>query len=91
MIKNDVSPRYMVLLSDMILYCKDWSGYTLKCLRVLPIDKCTINAIGFKRGVFSLQCQSFSVVLCSLENPLITHEWVETIQSTIDQVYTEHI
>lgn len=85
-LKDEISPRYIVLLNDMILYCKDWTGSTLKCLRVLPIDKCVINAIGFKRGVFSLQCQSFSVILSSKDDQELTHDWVEAIQNAIDQV-----
>lgn len=84
-LKDEISPRYIVLLNDMILYCKDWTGSSLKCLRVLPVDKCVINAIGFKRGVFSLQCQSFSVILSSKDNQELTHDWVEAIQNAIDQ------
>lgn len=86
-VKDCASPRYIVLLNDMILYCKNWTGSSLKCLRVLPVDKCAINAIGFQKGVFSLQCQSFSVVLCALEDPNVAHEWVESIQYAIDQVF----
>ncbi|XP_065210259.1 rac guanine nucleotide exchange factor JJ-like [Planococcus citri] len=84
-VKSELSARYIVLLNDMILYCKDWNGSSLKCLRVLPISKCVINAIGFKKGVFSVQCQSFSVVLCSVDDPQVAHEWVEAIQNVIDQ------
>lgn len=85
--EDSASPRYIVLLNDMILYCKNWTGSSLKCLRVLPVDKCAINAIGFQKGVFSLQCQSFSIVLCALEDPNVAHDWVEAIQNAIDQVF----
>lgn len=78
-------PRYVILLSDMILYCKEWvDPEKLVCLRVLPLNKCEAKSIMYKRGMFSITCQSVEFVFYTMDAPHATCSWVEMLQQAID-------
>ncbi|XP_025422248.1 rac guanine nucleotide exchange factor JJ-like [Sipha flava] len=79
-------PRYLILLSDMILYCKEWvDPEKLVCLRVLPLNKCEAKSIMYKRGLFSISCQSVEFVFYTMDAPHATCSWVEMLQLAIDK------
>lgn len=80
-------PRYLILLSDMILYCKEWvDPEKLVCLRVLPLNKCEAKSVMYKRGLFSINCQSVEFVFYTMDAPHATCSWVEMLQQSIDKV-----
>ncbi|KAL1456327.1 hypothetical protein WDU94_001066 [Cyamophila willieti] len=80
------SAVYMVLLSDMILYCKEWKvSEKLRCERVLPISKCSVNKLMFKQGLFNLRCQSVSYILYSPTTSEEGNEWYNAIKRTIEE------
>lgn len=80
-------PRYLILLSDMILYCKEWvDPDKLSCLRVLPLNNCVAKSIMYKRGLFSINCQSIELVFYTMDAPHSTCSWVEMLQQAIDNV-----
>ncbi|VVC36641.1 Guanine-nucleotide dissociation stimulator, CDC24, conserved site,Pleckstrin homology domain,Dbl [Cinara cedri] len=82
---NTPIPRYLILLSDMILYCKEWADpEKLVCLRVLPLNKCEAKSVMYKRGLFSISCQSVEFVFYTMDAPHSTCSWVEMLQQTID-------
>lgn len=79
-------PRYLILLSDMILYCKEWvDPEKLVCLRVLPLNKCEAKSVMYKRGLFSINCQSVEFVFYTMDAPHATCSWVEMLQQSIDK------
>lgn len=81
------TPRYLILLSDMVLYCKEWvDPDKLICLRVLPLNKCEAKSIMYKRGLFSISCQSVEFVFYTMDAPHATCSWVEMLQQAIDNV-----
>uniref|UniRef100_A0A8D8QLK9 FYVE, RhoGEF and PH domain-containing protein 3 n=1 Tax=Cacopsylla melanoneura TaxID=428564 RepID=A0A8D8QLK9_9HEMI len=80
------SAVYIVLLSDMILYCKEWKvSEKLRCERVLPVSKCTVNKLMFKQGLFNLRCQSVSYILYSPTTSEEGNEWYNAIKKAIEE------
>lgn len=84
---NTSTPRYLILLSDMVLYCKEWvDPEKLVCLRVLPLNKCEAKSVMYKRGLFSITCQSIELVFYTMDAPHATCSWVEMLQQAINTV-----
>lgn len=84
------SAVYMVLLTDMILYCKEWKvNEKLRCERVLPVSKCTVTKLLFKQGLFNLRCQNVSYILYSPTTSEEGNEWFNAIKTTIEEVSYE--
>ncbi|KAL4084903.1 hypothetical protein QTP88_027773 [Uroleucon formosanum] len=57
----------------------------LVCLRVLPLNKCEAKSIMYKRGLFSINCQSVEFVFYTMDAPHATCSWVEMLQQSIDK------
>lgn len=80
------SAVYIVLLTDMILYCKEWKvGERLRCERVLPISQCTVTKLMFKQGLFNLRCQAVSYILYSPTTSEEGNAWFNAIKTTIEE------
>ncbi|KAI5729958.1 hypothetical protein M8J76_008396 [Diaphorina citri] len=80
------SAVYIVLLTDMILYCKEWKvNEKLRCERVLPVSKCTVTKLLFKQGLFNLRCQNVSYILYSPTTSEEGNEWFNAIKTTIEE------
>lgn len=85
---NKACPRYVVLLSDLLMYCK-MTGVplgdqnSLRCSCVLPLRRCTIQQ---GNRIFSITCQTLTVVLYSDQESCTTEAWFEAINKAIMQV-----
>lgn len=89
-------PRYFVLFSDMIMYCKLKTqgnlcqnlvlpkNNALECGCMLPLKNCKIETLVGK-GVFKLTCQREELILFSLDGAQSSEEWVECIRKAITQ------
>lgn len=86
--KNDKASlsRYLILLNDLALYCNDWKEPdALKCLKVLPLDKCSVSVAHHNREIFSLHYQSLTLTL-SCRDADMSIEWINIFEKTINQV-----
>uniref|UniRef100_A0A0A9Y6A8 FYVE, RhoGEF and PH domain-containing protein 6 n=1 Tax=Lygus hesperus TaxID=30085 RepID=A0A0A9Y6A8_LYGHE len=81
-------PRYFVLMSDVLMYCK-MTGVplgepnSLRCSCVVPLRKCAVKHV-LSDKVFSVTCLSLSLILFS-DEPYISDSWVTALNQTIDQ------
>lgn len=85
--KNDKASlsRYLILLNDLALYCNDWKEPdALKCLKVLPLDKCSVSVAHHNREIFSLHYQSLTLTL-SCRDADMSIEWINIFEKTINQ------
>uniref|UniRef100_A0A023F0M9 Putative rho/rac guanine nucleotide exchange factor/faciogenital dysplasia protein 3 n=1 Tax=Triatoma infestans TaxID=30076 RepID=A0A023F0M9_TRIIF len=84
---NKPCPRYVVLLSDILMYCK-MTGVplgdqnSLRCSCVLPLRRCTVQQ---GNRIFSVTCQTLTIVLYSDQESCTTESWFEAINSAIMQ------
>nr|XP_018905490.1 PREDICTED: rho guanine nucleotide exchange factor 39-like isoform X1 [Bemisia tabaci] len=89
------NPRYFILLSDSLIYCKAWSKSktaepnSLSCRCLLPLKKCFVEPI-LSRGLFKLSCQNFSILLFSQNGTEELNEWVDAINQTRNE-YKENL
>ena len=83
-------PRYFVLFSDMIMYCKIQSkvapilpkSNALECGCMLPLKNCKVETLVGK-GVFKLTCQREELILYSNDGSQSSEEWVEAVKTAI--------
>ena len=83
-------PRYFVLFSDMIMYCKIQGKVSpilpksnaLECGCMLPLKNCKVETLVGK-GVFKLTCQREELILYSNDGSQSSEEWVQAIQGSI--------
>jgi len=81
-------PRYFVLFSDMVMYCKVKSSNVvlprhnaLDCGCALPLKITSVeNVVG--RGVFKLKCGKEELLLYSKDGASVSQEWIQAIQET---------
>ena len=93
---NSGQPRYFVLFSDMIMYCKIKTNNqtniigqlvlpksnALECGCMLPLKHCKVeNLVG--KGVFKLTCQREELILYSIDGAQSSEEWVDCITKAI--------
>ena len=93
---NSGQPRYFVLFSDMIMYCKIKTNNqtniigqlvlpksnALECGCMLPLKHCKVeNLVG--KGVFKLSCQREELILYSIDGAQSSEEWVDCITKAI--------
>ena len=95
---NSGQPRYFVLFSDMIMYCKIKSNgqnsvignlvlpktNALECGCMLPLKQCKVETLVGK-GVFKLTCQREELILYSIDGAQSSEEWVQAITKSITQ------
>ncbi|XP_071446442.1 rho guanine nucleotide exchange factor 39-like [Hetaerina americana] len=87
-----VQPRYFILLSDMLLYCKllnpDPSApNSLACTCVLPLKKCRVQWV-MGKTIFKVTCLNESFVLYS-SSPDESGSWVAALSDAVRQFH-EH-
>lgn len=83
-------PRYFVLFSDMIMYCKIQGKVSpilpktngLECGCMLPLKNCKVETLVGK-GVFKLICQREELILYSNDGSQSSEEWVGAISTAI--------
>ena len=85
-------PRYVILFSDMLMYCKFRGGLlnngtmelpkqdALECCCLLPLKSTTVEQVVGK-GVFTIKCLKEQLVLYSAKAE--DSDWVDTIQTSI--------
>lgn len=84
--RNRGFPRYFVLMSDILMYCKILNGNpelpnSLQCCCILPLNKCKVEEM-LKTSSFKLTCQHESFVLYS-NSSKNTEDWMLTIRRSI--------
>ncbi|KAG8222268.1 hypothetical protein J437_LFUL001466 [Ladona fulva] len=83
-----VQPRYFVLLSDMLLYCKLLSSNptapnSISCTCVLPIKKCEVQWV-MGKTIFKVSCLNENFVLYSSSHEE-SESWVSALQEAVKQ------
>lgn len=78
--------RYFVLMSDILMYCKQLNSNaklpnSLQCCCILPINKCKIERM-LKSTSFKLTCQQETFVLYS-ESSTVTESWIQALKNSI--------
>lgn len=91
-------PRYFVLFSDMIMYCKIKSvqngssncmltlpkANSLECGLAMPLKTTEVETL-VGRGVFKLKCEKEQLILYSNDSSSNSEEWVKVINETIEK------
>lgn len=78
--------RYLIVLSDIILYCKlvkskPSDPNSLQCRCILPLHKCRITEVSSK-GVFTITCQNENLILYC-EPATDVAEWISVLQDAV--------
>ncbi len=93
---GSAQPRYFVLFSDIIIYCKIRiatgnqgslvlpKANSLECGLVMPLKTTTVESLVGK-GVFKLTCEKEQLILYSVDEAARSEEWVDIIGKTIDK------
>ncbi|CAB0004480.1 unnamed protein product, partial [Nesidiocoris tenuis] len=85
-------PRYFVLMSDVLMYCK-MTGVplgepnSLRCSCVLPLRKCSVKQV-LSDKVFNVSCLPLSLNLYS-DEPYTSDGWIAALNQTIEQFASE--
>lgn len=80
--------RYLIVLSDIILYCKMTKAKStdlnsLQCRCILPLHKCRITEIASK-GIFTITCQNENLILyCEPSSASVVQEWIQVLQDAV--------
>ena len=83
-------PRYFILFSDMLMYCKIKSGdafkkmmlpkpNALECGCLMPLKLAKVDLLVGK-GVFKITCQKEELILYSADGGSTSEDWVSAIE-----------
>lgn len=80
------SKKYFVLMNDILVYCDIKNSNTklpnsLKCLGILPLNKCKVT-LHLNKGCFNVLCEGEDLILYH-ERLHETKEWVSAINDEI--------